>query len=143
MTMRSKSDWIMARWVPIYLTSSSELYVLLRALTYLSRLRSSLLVDSNRTLHARLTQSTVPALVTNTSSAASFLSLEPQSPVSPVSTNSDVTYNPMKHHPPRPQHPPPSSPPPAAPRSAGSTPSGRKKKRRQNEVHVTLRRGGR
>jgi hypothetical protein len=92
---------------------------------------SSLLVDSNKALHARLTQSTVPVLVTDTSSGSSH-SLELHTPVS------DITYNPV-NHPPRPPNPPP----PAGPRSSAGSPPARKKKKKKNEHHVTLRRGGR
>jgi len=101
---------------------------------------SSLLVDSNRTLYAKLTQSTVPTLVADTSSGSSY-SVEPHTP------NSDITYIPAYHLPPRPPNPPPSlkSLPPAGPRSsAGSaTPEKKKKKKKRNENYVSLRRGGR
>lgn len=102
---------------------------------------SSLLVDSNKALHAKLTQSTVPSLVTDTSSGSSY-SVEPQTP------GSDITYIPAYHHPPRPSNPPPLVKflPPAGPRSsAGSPPPDKKKKKKKkrNENYVSLRRGGR
>jgi hypothetical protein len=61
---------MMARLVPIYSMSASE-YACLRLLQLidLSVSRSSILVDSNKTLHARLTQSTVSG--TDTSSTSS------------------------------------------------------------------------
>ncbi|KAH9980670.1 hypothetical protein BJV74DRAFT_855820 [Russula compacta] len=99
---------------------------------------SSILVDSNKTLHARLSQTTIPVLVADSSSTSSH-SRELTTP-SPETVYSSVTI-----HPPRPPKPLPSqnSPPPTTSiLHAGSPPSGRKKKRR-NEVHVTLRRGGR
>lgn len=133
MTKRSKSDSMMVRWVPICSTSSSESYMLLCTLTNPAS-RSSLLVDSNKALHARLTQSTVPVLIADTSSGSSH-SLELYTPIS------DITYNPVNHLP-----RPPNPPPPGPRSSAGSPqpqPGRKKKKKRQKEVHVTLRRGGR
>jgi len=104
---------------------------------------SSFLADSNMALHAKLTQSTVPVLVADTSSGSSF-AVEPRTP------SSDMTYMPVQHYP----SPPPTLPPlkftyPAGPRlSAGSPPPDKtdkkkKKKKPRKEVYVTLRRGGR
>ena len=105
--------------------------------------RSSLLVDSNVALHAKLSQSTVPVLLADSSSGSS-VSAEPRTP----SSGSDITYMPVHHYPPRPPNPPPPLKLtfPAGPRSsAGSPPPDKKKKKKKprNEVYVTLRRGGR
>ncbi|KAH9985166.1 hypothetical protein BJV77DRAFT_1071580 [Russula vinacea] len=78
---------------------------------------SSLLVDSNKALHARLTQSTVPVLIADTSSGSSH-SLELYTPISDI-TSSFIAGSPQPQ------------------------PGRKKKKKRQKEVHVTLRRGGR
>ena len=125
---------------PYLLNEFVESYMLQRTLmTHLSNSRSSLLVDSNRALHAKLTQSTVPVLVADTSSGSSY-SAEPHTPIT------DITYIPAKHNPPRPPNPLLKFPPPAGPRSsAGSPPPGKKKKKQKpkKEVHVTLRRGSR
>jgi hypothetical protein len=74
-----------------------------------------MLVDSNETFHAQLSQSTVPQLIADTSTTSSVL-MTPNSEVSPIGSF--------------PVHAPHENPP-------------RKKKKRRDEVHVTLRRGGR
>jgi len=98
---------------------------------------SSLLVDSNKALHAKLTQSTVPTLVADTSSGSSY-SVEPRTP------SSDITYIPAYHSPPRPPIPPPSLKFVLPAVSAGSPPNEKKKKKKKkNQYHTSLRRGGR
>lgn len=100
---------------------------------------SSILVDSNKTLHARLTQSTVTGL-----GADEIASTRERELMTPTS---EISYIAVSHRSPRSSNPHPSwsLPPTAAPRPpAGPPPSARKKKKRHaNEVHVTLRRGGR
>jgi len=130
-TRRSKSASMMAQLAPTYSTSASE-YACLRLLqlTDMSVSRSSILFDSNKTLHAKLTHSPV-------TESRSRVTPSPEITYSPVSPHSAQRSNP---------YPPWSPPPSAGPRlPAGSPPpTGRKKKKRpRNEVHVTLRRGGR
>ena len=142
-TKRSGFDSTMARLAPTYSTSALE-YACLRLLrlTDLSLSRSSILVDSNKTLHARLTHTT--ATGTDASSAYSRerdrVTPSPEIMYSPVSPDSPHATRPSNPHPP---WSPPSSAAPQLP-AASPPPSGRKKKKRpRNEVYVTLRRGGR
>ena len=137
-TRRSKFASMMARLAPTYSTSASD-YACLRLLqlTDLSASRSSILVDSNKTLHARLTQSATTG--TDTSSASS----RDRGRMTP---SPEITYSPVSPH--SPHFPRPSNPHPSwSPPSADSPPppaGGRKKKKRpRKEVYVTLRRGGR
>jgi len=79
---------------------------------------SSMLVDSNETFHAQFSQSTLPQLIADTSTTSSVS----QELMTPICEISPIV--------PLPVHPPPVHPPP-------------KKKKRRDEVHTTLRRGGR
>jgi hypothetical protein len=141
-TRRSKFDSMTARSAPTYSTSASEYACsCLLQLTDLSLFRSSILFDSNKTLHAKLTHS--PVTSTSTSSPSreqDRVTSSPGTTYSPVSPNSPYAARPANSYPPW------SAPSSANPQlSAGSPPqTGRKKKKRpRNEVHVTLRRGGR
>ncbi|KAI0289341.1 hypothetical protein BC826DRAFT_1032139 [Russula brevipes] len=97
---------------------------------------SSILVDSNRALHARLSQSAVPVLALDSASIASSTSQE-LSPSSPEISYSVVTQH---SHPSRPRNPMPvrGSQPPA---DSSSPPSPQKKK--EEKIFVSLRKGGR
>lgn len=94
-------------------------------LTGLSFSRSSILVDSNRALHARLSQSAVPVLALDSSSSGSSTSQE-LSPSSPEISYSVVTQH---SHSSRPRIP------------SSSPPSPQKKK--EEKIYVSLRKGGR
>jgi len=97
---------------------------------------SSILVDSNRALHARLSQSAVPVLALDSSSSASSTSQE-LSPSSPEISYSVVTQH---SHSSRPRNPTlvRSSQSPA---DSSSPPSPQKKK--EEKIYVSLRKGGR
>lgn len=134
-TRRSKFDLMTARLAPTYSTSKPEYACsCFLQLTDLSLFRSSILFDSNKTLYARLTHSTV-----TTSSPSRGVTSSPEITYSPLSPHSPYAARPANSHPP--WSPPPSANPQLP---AGSPQTGRKKKKRpRNEVHVTLRRGGR
>jgi len=107
---------------------------------------SSILVDSNKTLHAKLTQSTVPVLVSDSSSTSShsreLMTPSPEITYSPVIQLAPPLPRPSNSQPSR----SPTSPGPAearpSPSTSSSQPEHKRKRRRQNEIHVTLRRGG-
>jgi hypothetical protein len=135
-TRRSKFDSMMVRLAANYSTSASEYCSRLLQLTDLSVSRSSILFDSNKTLNARLTQSTVPRPDVSCASCER----------NRVTPSPEISYSPVSPRYARPTNPySPYAPPTAAPRPipASPPPTGRKKKKRPHEVHVTLRRGGR
>jgi hypothetical protein len=78
--------------------------------------RSSMLVDSKDTFYAELSQSTLPPILPDTSSISTSTTLQLMTPTS------EVVFPPLPLGPPTPPTP---------------------KKKRNQEVHVTLRRGGR